>query len=340
MASFRVVVAGCGGMARTWVQYALRRSDVEIVGLVDLFEEAALAMKQDFALSAATYRRVEDAILDTGANLVFDVTIPASHKQVVLTALSLGCDVFGEKPMSDSLADAYAMLEAAKATGKTYAVMQNRRYDARIRALRDIVQSGAIGQVGMIHADFFLGAHFGGFRDEMDYPLILDMAIHTFDQARFITGANPVSVYCASINPPGSWYKGDAAAICTYEFSDGTVFSYRGSWASEGGRTSWEASWRVNGSVGTALWDGEHAPTWETVSPEQTGFLRDPQNYAADLTWDGRSGHEGCLDEMFLALIEGRHPETDCRDNIYSTAMMFAAIESATKREVVKIEVP
>ena len=41
----------------------------------------------------------------------------------------------------------------------------------------------------------------------MESPLILDMAIHTFDQARFITGADPVSVYCHEFNPPGSWYK-------------------------------------------------------------------------------------------------------------------------------------
>ena len=37
----------------------------------------------------------------------------------------------------------------------------------------------------------------------MDSPLVLDMAIHTFDQARFITGANPISVYCHEFNPPG-----------------------------------------------------------------------------------------------------------------------------------------
>ena len=39
--------------------------------------------------------------------------------------------------------------------------------------------------------------------------------------------------------------------------------------------------------------------------------------------------HEGCLDEMFAALDEGRKPETDSSDNIYSMAMVLASLESA-----------
>ena len=61
-------------------------------------------------------------------------------------------------------------------------------------------------------ADFFIGAHFGGFRDEMAHVLLLDMAIHTFDQARKILGADPVSVYCHEFNPAGSWYAGASSA--------------------------------------------------------------------------------------------------------------------------------
>ncbi|MNC30577.1 hypothetical protein D3C75_788650 [compost metagenome] len=39
--------------------------------------------------------------------------------------------------------------------------------------------------------------------------------------------------------------------------------------------------------------------------------------------------HHGCLQEMFLSLSEQRPAETDCRDNIYSMAMVFGALESA-----------
>ncbi len=329
MGDFRVIVAGCGGMARTWVEYALSRDDMVIVGLVDIVEDSAKAMAERYSLDVPTYRTIEQALSETEANVVFDVTIPESHRHVVTAALRAGCQVLGEKPMGASLDDAKAMLQASKETGNSFAVMQNRRYNKQIRAYRDIVQSGMVGQIGMINADFFLGPHFGGFRDAMEHPLILDMAIHTFDQARFITGANPISVYCHEFNPPGSWYQGAASAVAIFEFSDGSVFCYRGSWCAQGAPTSWEASWRITGSIGTALWDGQSEPYCEVMRGDETGFLRAAQRLQSSLAWEGRDGHQGCLDEMLASLVEHRKAETDCSDNIMSTAMVFAAIESA-----------
>jgi predicted dehydrogenase len=208
--------------------------------------------------------------------------------------------------------------------------MQNRRFIKNIRAFKNIVQSGQIGKTGIVCADFFLGPHFGGFRDIMDSPLILDMAIHTFDQARFITGSNPLSVYCHEFNQAGSWYAGNASAICIFEFSDNSVFCYRGSWSSEGCPTSWESSWRVTGSKGTAMWDGNSLPYAEAIKPQDIyTFTNDCEKIKIDLSWNGREGHNGCLDEMFLALKEGRQAETDCRDNFQSILMVHGAIESA-----------
>ena len=89
----------------------------------------------------------------------------------------------------DDSATMRRMVAAAQAAGKTYAVIQNRRYDPHIRRLRQFLDSGAIGDVTTVHCDFFIGAHFGGFRDHMQHVLLLDMAIHTFDAARLISGA-------------------------------------------------------------------------------------------------------------------------------------------------------
>ncbi|WP_026961489.1 Gfo/Idh/MocA family protein [Alicyclobacillus herbarius] len=330
MKPFRVVVVGCGGMANRWIEYAMERRDVEIAALCDIRREVAEAKANQFHLQCPTFTDVEEAITRTEANLVFDVTIPETHAQVVTTALRLGCHVMGEKPLATSLPEAEMVIQTARACGRTYAVMQNRRYNRNIRALRELIANGTIGQVGMVCADFFLGPHFGGFRDDMDSPLIVDMAIHTFDQARFLTGADAVSVYCHEFNPPGSWYKGNAAAICIFEMSDGSVFCYRGSWCAEGAPTSWEASWRITGSRGTAIWDGHTAPYADVIRPSTpAAFLRATEHVEAEFTWPGREGHAGCLDEMFAALQEGRAAETDCHDNFKSIAMVFAALESA-----------
>lgn len=340
MKRFRVAVAGCGNMANTWVKYALSRQDIEIVALVDIDQNNAKAMAQRHGLKCAIYKDIACAIQDSDANLVFDITIPDAHRDIVTTSLKLGCDVFGEKPMASSREEAYEMVRVAKESGKTYSVMQNRRYLKNIRAFNELLSSNVIGKPGYICADFFLGPHFGGFRDfVMDSPLIMDMAIHTFDQARFIVDADPVSVYCHEFNPEGSWYKGNASAVCIFEFSNGSIFSYRGSWCAEGFPTSWESSWRVTGSKGTAIWDGHNMPICEVAIQDEDGrFINKYKRIDAIQSWEGREGHEGCLDEMFNALMESRRAETDCEDNIKSMAMVFGALESAKLGKKVLID--
>ena len=329
-------MAGCGGMSNTWLDYVAKRENAEIVGLVDIYIDAAKNMAERRGLNIPVFTNLAEAIEKTDANLVFDVTIPASHKTIVTTALEGGCNVFGEKPMAEAFEDAKELVNIVNKSGKRYAVMQNRRYNKQIRAFKQIITNREIGHVGSIHADFFLGPHFGGFREAMESPLIVDMAIHTFDQARFISGANPVSVYCHEYNPKGSWYKGNASAVCIFEMDNGAVFTYRGSWSAEGFPTSWEADWRVIGENGTARWDGTNPPSFEIVDQSQDpAFFHPVISKQVELTWSGNEGHHGCLDEMFLALEQSRLAETDCSDNIYSMAMVFAALESAkTGRKV------
>ncbi|MCY0901033.1 MAG: Gfo/Idh/MocA family oxidoreductase [Firmicutes bacterium] len=338
MKPFRIVIVGCGGMSHTWVEYALQQNDVEIVALVDLFPETAARLATTYGLDVPIHTDLRVAIQATGANLVFDVTIPESHFAVTTAALEHGCAVLGEKPMGVSMEQAHAMNAQAKDCGRSYAIMQNRRYQKQIRAARELIHSGQIGTPGGAFADFFIGAHFGGFRDAMDHPLILDMAIHTFDQARFLLRSDPVSVYCHEWNPVGSWYKGNAAAICLFEMSDGSVFSYRGSWCAEGAQTAWEANWRVTGSLGTVVWDGADGLYAEVVSPGQpAAFQLHTSRIEPAMSWNGREGHHGCLDEMFAALREGRPAETDSADNVKSVTMVFAAIESAASQSKVAI---
>ncbi len=339
MIQHKVIVAGCGGMSNTWLDYAEQRSNVKIVGLVDIFEENAIKMSQKRNLNVPTYTNLEKAIKDTGANLVFDVTIPASHKEIVTTAFKSGCNVFGEKPMAESISDAEEIIQLSKEVDRSYSVMQNRRFIRNIRSIRNFLQTETIGKVGSIHADFFLGPHFGGFRDVMAHPLIVDMAIHTFDQARFLIGADPVSVYCHEYNPHGSWYKGNASAICIFEMSDGSTFSYNGSWCAEGFNTSWESEWRITGSKGTVKWDGAHFPQCEVVDTEKPAeFLRKVQKGEIPVVCEGNEGHFGCLDEMFTALEENRLAETDCTDNIKSMMMVFGSMESARSGQKVYLK--
>lgn len=335
----RAVLVGCGGISRTWLDSIVEIPALEMVGLVDLQKEAARTRVEEYGLQDALVGTDLAAVLDEARpDIVFDCTVPEAHVHVTLEALGRGCHVLGEKPLADTLANARRMIAAAEEAGRVYAVMQNRRYDPNIRRLRRFLESGQIGPVTTVHCDFFLGAHFGGFRDHMAHPLLVDMAIHTFDQARFLTGVDPVWVYCHEWNPPGSWYDHDASAIAIFEMGDGIVYSYRGSWCAEGLNTSWESDWRVIGERGSVTWNGEN--TFQAQVVEETGGFRSKWRDVgvpphADVGKSG--GHDGLIRDFVHCIRTGAVPETICTDNIKSLSMVFGAVESAESGKLVTI---
>ena len=337
----RAVLVGCGGMSRAWLNVADERDDLEIVALVDIDRANARRRAEEFRLDNALIGSDLKVVLkEVKADIVFDVTVPEAHTEVACTALRHGCHVLGEKPLADSMVKARRALRAAEKAGKIYAVIQNRRYNPAIRRLVRLLSRGAIGEITTVNCDFYIGAHFGGFRDHMEHVLLLDMAIHTFDQARLITGADPVSVYCREWNPKGSWYDRDASAICIFELSNGIVFTYRGSWCAEGLNTSWESDWRVVGTRGTAVWDG-HDGIRAAAVKKSGDFMSELKELKVPVLAkkDRVGGHAGLIDEFLYSVRKGVTPETICTDNIKSLAMVFGAIESAQKGQQVAIEV-
>ena len=337
----RVVLTGCGGISSAWLGTDVIQKQVEIVGLVDIREEAAVAKAEQHGLAnVATGTDLAAMLKKVQPDAVFDCSIPEAHCDVTVTALHHGCHVLGEKPMADTMPNARKMVRAAEKVGKLYAVMQNRRYQPEIRRLRRFLDSGAIGKVTTVQSNFFIGAHFGGFRDEMQHVLLLDMAIHSFDQARLITGQDAEAVYCHEWNPVGSWYKHGASAIATFEMTNGVVYTYQGSWCSEGCNTSWECDWRIIGEKGSVLWDGGKNFRCQ-VAQGKSGFIRKqrerviPKGCPKRLT----GGHAGPIAEFIKCVRTGETPETICTDNIKSLAMVHSAVRSADQRRRVKVTI-
>ena len=336
--TIKAVLVGAGGMGRNWGGNLKAHPDVELAGWVDLRPGAAAAAADGLGVSPAyTGDDLGKALAEAKPDFVVDVTIPEAHHDVTLTALAAGIPVLGEKPMAASMAQARAMVAASEKSGKLYMVSQSRRYDARLAAYRALIEE-KIGTPGILNSDFYLGAHFGGFRDEMAHVLLLDMAIHTLDAARFLSGADPVSVYCEEFNPAWSWYQGASSATALYEMTGGLRYTYRGAWCAEGKPTSWEAEWRAVGPGGTAFWDGEGAPTASVVTGTE-GFQRDFETVTAEVPADVPGGIAGSLRDFLNALHTGATPMGECHDNIKSLAMVFAAIESAQAGQRVVVDV-
>lgn len=336
--TLKVVLAGCGSITNAWLPVTKEIDGLQMVGFVDLIEDAARKKAGEYGTPDAVVGTDLQKVLDqTNPDIVFDCTIPEAHVSVTLTALKHGCHVLGEKPLADSMDNARRMVAAAQEAGKTYAVIQNRRYDPNIRRLKAFLESGAIGAITTVSSDFYVGAHFGGFRDRMKHVLLLDMAIHTFDAARFISGADPVSVYCKEWNPAGSWYDHDASAIAIFEMSNGLVYSYRGSWCAEGLRTTWESDWRIIGQQGSIRWGGDENMQAQVIAKRE-GFINPYQDVEIPVGTPAKiGGHAGLIRDFIQCIRTNTIPETICTDNIKSLAMVFGAIESAESGKRVDI---
>ena len=337
----RAAIAGCGGMSNHWLGILKNhREAVEIVGLADIAPGLAAKRADEHGLAGAVtgedIRVVLDACLP---DVVFDLTIPEAHREVVLAALERGCHVLGEKPLADTIDNARAMIAAARAAGRLYAVMQNRRYMEPIRRLREHIASGAMGKLTTLNSDFYLAPRFGGFRDQMQHVLLLDMAIHTFDAARYLSGAKARSVQCLEWNPSNSWYKHGASAVAIFELDNGAVYTYRGSWCADGLNTSWECDWRVVLERGSVRWDGAAGFAAERLVKCE-GFAAECEKVdLAPVDPRGKEGgHEGCILEFLRCVRDGSTPETTAEDNFHSLAMVLAAIDAAGQRRAVDVQ--
>jgi predicted dehydrogenase len=179
----------------------------------------------------------------------------------------------------------------------------------------------------------------------MDHVLLLDMAIHTFDAARYMAGQVPQAVYCSEWEPTGSWYRQGSSAVAIFELGGGVVFNYRGSWCASGARTSWESAWRFVGTRGTLLWDGYDELHAEVATdrpvPGHPVLRVDEAVVVPPLDPSDRvDGHVGIIRDFLAAVQSGEPPETRGADNIQSLAMVFGAIESAETGRRVPIKVP
>jgi predicted dehydrogenase len=328
----RALVVGTGGLGRTWVTTIGAYEETEVAGMVDIRPDVAAAAARDLGLpDIYTGTELDEALEAVKPDFVVDVTTPSAHRDVVICALGYGVPVLGEKPMADSLESAREMIAASERSGKLYMVSQSRRYDPNLVALRQLIRDD-LGAPGILNCDFYIGWHIGEFRHGLVHILLLDMGVHLMDMARYLSGEEPVAVYCEEFNPPWSWYHGLSSAIAIFEMTNGLRFTFRGSWSSEGRHTAWQGEWRVAGPHGSATWDGHGVPVAEIVTGP--GGLTSQFETRIGTPPAGMPGYfAGSLRDFVRALKTGATPMGECHDNIKSLEMVFAAIESATKRE-------
>ena len=310
-------------MGRAWLRVIGQSTDVRLVGVADLDLDTAQHSAADAGFTDDRGgHHAGGAAGPGGGGCGGQRDDPGGpRRRSAPSALLRGLAVLCEKPLADTLPAALSMIAAAEVGGRLLMVSQSRRYWRNVEGLRG--QIARLGRLGLVACSVFKAPHFGGFREQMAYPLLKDMAIHQFDLARDLIGSEPVSISCESFNPGWSWYAGDAAAEVNAEFAEGTRFVFSGSWCSPGLETSWNGSWRISGADGTALWDGDHAPIAHTAdgTPIPAVVGTGPEEIA------------GSLAEFVAALRDGSVPYGEVHRNLMSLAMVEGAVRSAQTRQ-------
>ncbi|MFI7006459.1 Gfo/Idh/MocA family protein [Streptomyces sp. NPDC050145] len=336
----RAVLVGAGFMGRHWARELGAHADTRLVGWVD----------QDAGRLADALGQLPDPgpdqeAIHTGAglaetleavrpDLVLNCTTPAAHAETTIAALEFGCAVLTEKPMAKDLAQARTLVAAAERTGRLLAVTQDRRQLAGVVALREAARR--LAPLNRLEIDFRLPHRAGPFADP-DEPLLREMAIHFFDAARSVTGADALSAYCETSRTAWSWYPGNCSADALFAMEGGLTFAFTGCWTARSSFTSWNGTWYLEGAKGSACWDGTNAPL---VTPARAEGEPEPAATAVPVAVQDSPfpGLAEVLDGFVTALRTGAVPAGECHDNLRSLAMVEAAVAAARTGRRVPVE--
>lgn len=315
----RLIQVGMGGMGNAWLRAVGGSDEAEYAGLVEIDEAIARKQCDAYDLNPGTvYATLSEALGRLEADGVLVITPPQFHREQSVEALRAGVPVLSEKPLADTMEAAAEIVTAADETGVLHMVAQNYRYSVPVQTLKSVLDSGAVGQVGAACIRFFRGPHFGGFRESMAHPLIVDMSIHHFDMMRYLLGREVVQVRGFAFNPAWSWFDGDASAHLSLSCEGQVQVGYHASWCSQGAETPWNGEWRFECEGGVVTLEGDRVLVYRPgAEPEPVPEVALP-----------RTGQSYLLHEFVEALRGGPRPATTCQDNIRSLEIVFRALSA------------
>jgi predicted dehydrogenase len=331
----KIIQLGVGGFGRHWSETLKATPGAEVVGLVDVSQEAFASACSEFGYdSAICFPSLEAAMAAVNADMLVCVSPPSFHLEHITTATSGGLHVLCEKPMATTLADCVQIMKVAQATDKLVAVSQQYRYRPAMRAMAELIKDGAIGRIGQVRLDFYKGIYFGeeNFRRTMPYPILVDMSIHHFDLLRSITGLEAETIAGEAWNPPWSANTGDTTAALTMTLNNGARVVYNASWAAQGDFSDWNGNWLIDGDKGSISYS--HGIVTLTLTDEQYRITAEKEIVPQPL---GMTEHSRLLLDFFDCIQTGRSPETSAADNLRSIAMVFAAVEAVESNEKVPV---
>ena len=329
----RIIVAGAGERGRVWLGVLADDPRWEVAAVVDP-DPRALELANTLPRSGCwrTFKELKTAVQEVPADAVLVATPMLKHYGHVKESLEAGRHVLVEKPFVTEPDQAEELVELAEEKGLVLAVAQQFRYFPAYQTLNRFLSEGRIGRLVTVMVSFHRDRPVRAYGVDEPYPVLFIQAIHYLDTLRHLLETEPKAVHAIGLRPPWSPYRNPPVMEITLLYED-MAAHISASHIAKGCQTPYEGVWRIAGEKGD-LW----------LEPEPSGSLRVvvSQKAGEEAVFVPR-GVKGeperrLLQEFARAIEGGPPPSTDVRDNLRTLEILFAAIESCRRGQVVEIQ--
>ena len=222
MSRLRVGVIGAGSIANMHLKSYVNNPDVTLVAIHDINEERAAEVAARYG-AARSYGTLAGILEDPGVDAVSICSWNDSHAELAIAALEAGKHVLVEKPLSKTVAEAEAVEEAVRRTGKTLQVGFVRRFSSNARTLKTFVDAGELGQIYYAKAVNIrrIGNPGGWFADSARSgggPLI-DIGVHVLDLCWYLMGC-PKAVTVSGTTYSRLGNRANVTSLARYKVAD------------------------------------------------------------------------------------------------------------------------
>jgi predicted dehydrogenase len=187
MSGLQVGVVGCGYWGPNLVRNFVELSMSNVVAASDLREERLAHIKTCYPQITVTKDYSDFFAMQLDAAVI--ATPPATHFRIARDCLQHDLHVLVEKPLTLSSRDAEELIEIAETRDLTLMVGHTFEYNSAVRALKQIIETGELGQIHYVDA---VRASLGLF--QRDLNVLWDLAPHDLSILLYILGGDPISI--------------------------------------------------------------------------------------------------------------------------------------------------
>lgn len=328
----KVGIIGLGRWARVLTRAAQKSDKLKIVAGYSRSEEKRTGFAEEFGVPAVP--DLQTMLSDPEIKGVI-ITVPnEQHLAVASEIAKAGKHVYTEKPIASTLEDGLEIAALEETYGVTVTVGHSARLMAGVQRIRQAIDAGELGRVGMIEGNFsneraleLTPDTWRWYKDRAPGGPLSQLAIHIFDLAYHLGGKiDAVSSIASKLSPVGA--EVDDQSMTLLKFSDGKIGYVGSSWTSPG-----VFSVRVFGSKGLMHYEMDFG-TWDT--PEQ---IHRSSTLYIQRGKDGYGKREEIKDQesdMFGAELDlfaescrtGNSNELDAENGNVAVSVVYAALQS------------